>query len=105
MLSTKNRARTQDVNFAIVCGKTRHSSFFSLRTAQHSGEPSKAAVVVSKKVAARAVDRNKLKRRVRHIIRAIELPQHTTNILYVKKDARTANTIQLKNDLETLLTT
>lgn len=71
-------------------------------------EPEKPTIfsfVVSKKVATRAVDRNKLKRRARAIVREL-LPQIKDNqacLLFFKKEARGLSYQELKKVIYDLL--
>jgi len=69
------------------------------------GPGAKCATVASKKVARRAVDRNKIKRRCRAI-----LSKHISNIqkpvalvFYAKADAKAAKFSAIESDIETLL--
>ncbi len=64
----------------------------------------KFAVVVSKKVSAKAVDRNKVKRRTRSAsLKALtDLKKPVAVIFYAKREAKDAEFIELKRDIEAL---
>lgn len=65
----------------------------------------KAAAVVSKKVSNRAVDRNKVQRRLRDILRPLVAASRKPLAVVVraKKEARGADMAQLRADVEPLI--
>lgn len=73
MLSSKRRVRKTAFSEILNRGSYGASSFFSIRftrsSQQKAAEDSVFAVVVSKKVAASAVSRNKIKRKCYHVLR------------------------------------
>ncbi|MCE9541778.1 ribonuclease P protein component [Candidatus Kaiserbacteria bacterium] len=78
-----------------------HGTFFSLSVAPAADI--RTACVVSKKVAARAVARNLIKRRVRSIFPALLpglAPGHY--VLYAKKDAAAADFSEIRADVTKL---
>ena len=79
-----------------------HTPYFSLRYGAGTHDTPRIAVIVSKKVAARAVDRNRIKRRVRHALSPSQLAPYTYCI-YVKKHGAVLTGEQLKKELHTLL--
>jgi len=103
MFKKAQRATTQHVRDAVTKGKTRHGEHFSVRTAALTDAASVITVVVSKKVAAKAVDRNTLKRRVRAALMHTKLPSSTTHIVYPKKTAFAIPVKIMKEELESLL--
>lgn len=69
-----------------------------------ANEPAKFAVVVSKKISKRAVDRNHIKRQINELIRPI-LPQAKPSIgviVYTKPPILQAKFQDIKSELETL---
>lgn len=99
MLSKKYRATTEDVIQAVKKGSTIHTPYFSLRVSNQKEIPPRFSVVVSKKVASRAVERNTIKRRIRHAINPSTFPARKTFIIYVKKEALSAGIKQIQDAL------
>lgn len=79
--------------------------YFSLSHGELPGRTSPGvACVVSSKVAPRAVDRNKIKRRCRAVLSEyMKKSPHLTIVLYTKKGAAKASFDDLKKDIEHLL--
>jgi ribonuclease P protein component len=88
-----------------LSGKRMHGRFFSLLVASIPGAHAKCASVVSKKVSARAVDRNKVKRRCRNslakLMPAIHKP--VALVLYAKREAKDAEFSDIDRDIASLL--
>lgn len=85
--------------------KRMHGRFFSLLVAPIDGQHAKCAVVVSKKAAAKAVDRNKIKRRARNVL-AKRIPsagKPVALVLYAKREANEAEFPDIERDIESLL--
>lgn len=101
MLSKKHRATTAQVDKVISFGKTHSSKNFTTRILRNS-EPV-TAVVVSKKVAKNAIDRNKLKRRIKTALRSLNFPQNTTFVIYAKKESPTLSIVEIQKELQPLL--
>ncbi|OGG91940.1 ribonuclease P protein component [Candidatus Kaiserbacteria bacterium RIFCSPLOWO2_12_FULL_53_8] len=83
-----------------------HGTCFSLTIAPlPEGERAKAAVVVPKKMAARAVDRNRIERRVREALRPLlaRLQSPTVLVFHAKREAAEASFADTKKDIKTLL--
>lgn len=62
--------------------------------------PSRVAVVVSKKVARRAVDRNKIRRRALHALKALHPRLLASVVVYPIASARTVSFAKLRAALE-----
>lgn len=86
-----NRATRQDVVYTLKNGKGRNSRFFRLLISPNTLQ-NKVSFVVSKKVAKKAVDRNKIKRRGMAIVREIMKNK-------VKTEENPKNYIFLANNL------
>jgi ribonuclease P protein component len=88
-----------------LSGRRFHGRFFSLLVASLSSTHAKCACVVSKKVSARAVDRNLIKRRCRAALSAqiatIESP--IALVFSAKREALGAPLSEVKRDVEALL--
>lgn len=83
-----------------------HGTYFSLVIAPlAAGVGPKAACVVSKKVAKRAVDRNKIERRVRGILRPFiaRMQGPRALILYAKREVLGASYIEMQRDIQKLI--
>ena len=83
--------------------KRYHGEFFSLVVITASG--TKFTCVVSKKIAARAVERNRIKRRCREAARAAlgSTRHEIAFVFYAKRQAREAAFAAIKKDVETLI--
>lgn len=85
--------------------KRVHGAYFTLTLSPLSHGGPKTACVVSKKIAARAVDRKRIQRRCREIVRShigqIEKP--LALIFYGKRGAGAASFANTKKDIESLL--
>ena len=81
-----------------------HSEFFALSVAP--GEHTKASVTVSKKVAAKASERNLIKRRARALLspQVKELKASLVLMLHAKPAAKDASFDELKRDIRKLFT-
>jgi ribonuclease P protein component len=87
-----------------LSGKRIHGRFFSLLIAPIAGSHAKCATVVSKKVAAKAVDRNKIKRRIRNALakRVPDLHKVLGLVFSAKRDAKGASAAELERDIDVL---
>ncbi len=102
MFPKKSRASTQHIQKALKKGVTKNSDNFSVRVSKHDS-PACIAVVVSKKVAATAVARNKLKRRVRNSLRNTPLGKNKTFVVYAKKGAHNLSIKNIHDEVILLL--
>ena len=85
-------------------GKRAHSTLFSCVYLSAPLGVSRAGVVVSKKVAATAVTRNRMRRQTYDVLRTL-LPQVMSPILLVciaKKEARGMTSVAIRSELESL---
>ena len=96
----KNRRLTGD-EMKNVRGTRTHGAFFTLMVARIDGRQAKGAVVVSKKVAGKAVERNVIQRRARSVLIPIINPinEPLAVILYAKQGAAQASFLETKNDI------
>lgn len=87
-----------------LSGKRFHGRFFSLLAAPLSVDHPKFAVVVSKKVATKAVDRNKVKRRARNALDKVRtsVSKPLALVLYAKSDAKKAEFSEIVSDIAAL---
>ena len=88
-----------------IRGKRLQGALFSLLYAPLNGRPSKAAIVVSKKVSAKAVVRNTLKRRARAALQKAlpSLTQPLRLVFQAKRDAASASGEAIARDIEALI--
>lgn len=76
MLSREHRLnKRQDIERVFKRGRSIYANSLGLRLAPNNLEFSRFTVVVSLKVSKKAVERNRLKRRLREIVRREVLPQ------------------------------
>jgi ribonuclease P protein component len=87
-----------------LSGKRMHGTFFSFLVAPIAGSSAKCACVVSKKVSAKAVDRNKVKRRCRSVLakRMPNLKKPLALVLYAKREAKDAEFSKIERDIDVL---
>lgn len=85
--------------------RREHGRFFTLTAVFRASGGTRAACVVSKKTAARAVDRNRIKRRAREALRAElrEITAPLSLVLYTKKEALDAPFSELAADIRQLI--
>lgn len=79
-----------------------HSAAFTLKYPYDAKPLANPRIIVSNKVAPKAVDRSKVKRRIREILRSIGKDKASFHI-YVKKTALNMSFAQLKSELEKAL--
>jgi ribonuclease P protein component len=114
MLPKEKRVTSGSFEAILKKGALFHSSFFTLRilpcfaeATQGKPKESKFSVVVSKKVAKTAVLRNKIRRRVYSCIREILKTSSTRKpgllVFFAKKDVDKLKFINLKSEVENLL--
>lgn len=87
-----------------LSGKRSHGAFFSMLVAPIAANHAKCAVVVSKKVSLRAVDRNKIKRRARNAIakRILGVKKPIGLVFYAKRETKGAEFSEISRDIEAL---
>ena len=80
----------------------RQSIYFSSRPAFGAGR-SNPIIVISSKTYKRAVDRNKIKRRIRAIFRENKKLKEMPLFIYIKKGTRELTFTDLKKEIESVL--
>lgn len=90
MLSKKQRLTKKDFPF-----KPARRAVFAFGTCAYAPGPSRAAVVVSKKIAPHAVTRNRIRRRVYAALRPL-LPKNASVIIFPNKKALDASVAELR---------
>ncbi len=65
--------------------------------------PSRMAVVVSKKVAQKAFARNKIRRRIRFILKNSEVPENKILVFYAKKGILDCDVKEIERQIRALL--
>jgi ribonuclease P protein component len=105
MLPKKNKIQSLFFKTFSRKGQVVHTPLFSLRFIKHKYDDFRAAVIVSKKVSRKAVERNLLKRRFFSIIsQNKELFQKDTSYIFtVKKEGSMADMKQIKDTITSLL--
>lgn len=103
MLSRKHRlGRVRDFENLKKQGRSSRTRFFSVRYAASDQPEPRIAVVVSTKISKKAVERNKLRRRVRSIIfkHLHSVPKRTDVAFYANISAKKASFAELSKDLD-----
>ncbi|MBI3963892.1 MAG: ribonuclease P protein component [Candidatus Kerfeldbacteria bacterium] len=96
---------TRDFQRAYRRGRSAHSRTLRLRTLAHGRPVTRFGIVVSNRIAKRAVVRNRLKRRLRESVRPL-LPRILPGfdvILSAQPGADAASLVQLRQDLQAVL--
>ncbi|OGG75218.1 ribonuclease P protein component [Candidatus Kaiserbacteria bacterium RIFCSPLOWO2_01_FULL_54_22] len=86
--------------------RRHHGRFFSLVSVPLSDtKGAKAACVVSKKCAARAVDRNRIERRCRSVLRPLMpgFPHGVALVFYAKRESRGVTFTEIESDIRKLV--
>lgn len=104
MLARKHRINKELFTEIIKAGKSFSSDNLSLKIRQIPTDCSAFTFVVSSKVAKKAVERNKLKRRARHIIRKMlaEIKKGLGIIIFFKPGSEKFNFQELEEAIKTI---
>jgi len=91
-----------DIEKVLRRGKTVHGDYLTIKVAQNNREALRFTVVVSLKVSKKAIERNKVRRRVREIMRTEITPSVTKPAdvaILLKKSSLDASYEELKKTL------
>lgn len=101
MLPSKHRITKKSFKDVLSRGKTFHSDYIYVKIAPISADPSIFTCVVSLKVSKKAVERNKLKRRARYIIRKVmpEIKKAQGIIVFFRKGSEKLNFQELEREI------
>ena len=102
MLAKSRRLRAAEVREVLARGRGRRGQALSSKVLQ-TAEPFRCAVVVSKKIAKTAVQRNRLRRAVYRALAEASLPHTGHAILFVQSVPKTDLTRVFSTELTTLL--
>ncbi len=104
----KNQRITKKSDFNLIYKKGRvfYSENLSLRILKKNSNINRFAVIVSKKVSNKATKRNKLKRRLRELLKKYEnrLPKGVDMVIYTKKELLELNFKELEKNIKKILT-
>lgn len=75
MLSKQNRIPRKDFKYLLEQKRYFNSPNFTLRFAKRENKSPQFSVSVSKKVSKKAVDRNRVRRRVYSVLRSVQAPE------------------------------
>lgn len=106
MLSQEHRLRrAKDFFLLSVQGRSIHGPYLTLRIRQVKQEEKKIGFITSTKVFKRAVDRNRIKRRLRAMVSDVraELPEKFHLLFVVKPDALEASTEALIEEIRRMV--
>ena len=106
MLSREHRVPRRRFPSLLRASRLWTAPSLSLRVARRQVKATLFAFVVSHKVAARAVDRNRLKRRARAIVRDLlsKVKDNYACLLFFKKPAAKLSYQELKNVIQEIIT-
>ena len=105
MLSFKNRlSKTKEINEVLKNGAMIKSDLFVLKYMKNKKEESRFSFVVSQKISKKAVERNRLKRRFREIIRKDlhNIKKGFDIVILARKKAKVSDFADLKKSLKFL---
>lgn len=95
--------KKKDFNNIFKNGKTKVGKLVFLKILKNNSKINKLGVVVSAKISKKAVIRNKIKRRIREIIRQANLKNGFNIIAVAKPEIIDKNYQEIKIDVENLL--
>lgn len=106
MLSLKHRLKKRtDIERVFKKGKVFKSSFFILRTIKSENNFCRFAFIVPKKVSSKANVRNKIKRRIREVVKEKMEKEFSPsdNVIIALPGSEKENFPEIKNSVEKLL--
>ncbi len=106
MLPKKNRLKKRkEFQLVFERGKFFESNFLKIKLKPDFEQGKKVAVVAPVKVFRKAVERNKIKRKLREAVRPLlkEIPEKTAFILIAKKELSDKSVEQIKKDIKEFL--
>jgi len=107
LIEKKFRLKSLDLSYLLDKGEQTTSKLFIIRYSESKESYPRFACIVSRKLAPKAVERNKLRRRVYEAIRLIIKEEKTTkNIDYAlipKKNILNKDQNEIKEDLRTII--
>lgn len=84
-------------------GKTRAGKLVFLKILKNNLDDNRFGIVVSKKISKKAVNRNKIKRRLKEIIRQINIKSGFDIVIVAKPEILDKKYQEIKDELEELL--
>lgn len=105
MIPQKNRLSKARVQHLLKKGATAFSKVFTLKCLPSETEESRFCVIVSKKIVAKAVPRNKLRRQIFEAIRLQKtgIPRKTDIVLIAKKATINLEFTELQKEIAYIL--
>jgi len=85
MLKKTQRISTNHISWLLKKGFRFNNDFFSVKFQLNKGPANRYSVVISKKIAALAVERNLLRRQLYEILRKLPAPQTTGDYMLIVK--------------------
>ncbi len=108
MIAKRYRIRRESISFILKKGGSFFSKLFIVRFIKTEHENNRFTTVVSKKISKRAVDRNKIRRRIYESIRLqeklIENTQKFDIILIPKKEITEKTYQEIETDIKNIFT-
>lgn len=97
--------KKKDFDLTYQQGKAVGGRLFLIRFKSNQEGRIRVGIVISKKVAKKAVTRNKLKRRIREIVRsvALERKENVDLVIIAKKAATNASYLELESEWKNIL--
>lgn len=107
MIAKKYRIEREKISYILKKGKSYKSSLFIVRFKKNNKENPRFAVIISKKISAKAVIRNKLKRQIyeaiRNKLKTTEIKENLDIILIPKKTTKNYEYQEIEKDMESIL--
>ena len=100
MLKKQNRlTKKKDFERIFKQGRGFKENALFLKIVEKEAGPTKVGIIVSKKVSKKAVERNKVKRRIREIVRKIEFKQGFDIIIITHPSAKDLSFEEIKEQI------
>lgn len=95
--------KKRDFDNVFKKGKTKAGKLVFLKILKNNSKINRFGIIVSTKISKKAVYRNKIKRRIREIIRQINIKSGFDIAITAKVEIVDKNYQEIKNDIESLL--
>ena len=100
MLPQKNRLKKKEIKKILKEGKKIHSQSFLLFFLKNDLKYSRFSVIVPLKFSKKAVERNKIKRKFREVLRRFFLNLSFDGVFIIKEGAKKLNFWEIKKEIE-----
>jgi ribonuclease P protein component len=107
MIAKKHRIEREKIAYILKKGKSYKSSLFIVRYKKNNRGIHRFAVIISKKISAKAVIRNRFKRQIyeaiRNKLKTTEIKENLDIIIIPKKTTKEYDYQEIEKDIESIL--